>query len=718
MSQYQWRVALMNGYEEAGSLVLDVSDAGTVHLLHCSSLPFDETSLPYERSARLFRLVEVQLTGEDRESHHDVKHIGSQPAGRLRYVRHRDETRTQGRLLEIDQLDAVTGLLVTSHLQFFSALPVVRSWTTVVNQGPAAQTLEYVSSFALDGLAKEGTLPWDEKMQLGVPHNAWYGEVQWCFSSFPALGFFRLDTGTSSSTKRLSYGSLGTWSTAQWLPMGYLENLEAGAGIAWQIEHNGSWHWEVSDDTGDIYLRLSGPTDQESQWSKTLAPGEQFTSVPVALSVGRSQSNALTPFESTMRALTGYRRRIRRPHSDTALLPVIFNDYMNCLNADPTTEKELPLIQAAARAGCEIYCVDAGWYADGDWWDSVGEWLPSSKRFPNGIEEVFSAIQAHGMIPGLWLELEVMGVHCPLASRVPDNWFFCRKGKRVIDHGRYQLDYRHPGVRAYADEILDRLISQYGLGYIKMDYNINAGVGTELSAESAGDGLLQHNRAYLDWLEKVIDRYPELIIENCSSGGMRMDYALLSRHSVQSVSDQTDYRKMSVIAVNAPTAVTPEQGAIWAYPLATDDMHAVSYNMVNALLGRVHLSGQLAQLDTAHFRLVQEAITVYKTFRAGLPEAVPYWPLGLPNFSSEWLCLGLRMDDSLYLALWRQDSIESERVIPLQALQDRALQVESLYPAQEEGAWHLNVQHQQLHVSLPQRYSARLFRVQTFSSQE
>ena len=69
---------------------------------------------------------------------------------------------------------------------------------------------------------------------------------------------------------------------------------------------------------------------------------------------------------------------------------------MNCLWADPTTEKELPLIKAAAEAGCEYYCVDAGWYDKGYWWDSVGEWLPSEERFPGGIKELMDIIREHG----------------------------------------------------------------------------------------------------------------------------------------------------------------------------------------------------------------------------------------------------------------------------------------------------------------------------------
>lgn len=99
---------------------------------------------------------------------------------------------------------------------------------------------------------------------------------------------------------------------------------------------------------------------------------------------------------------------------------------------------------------------------------------------------------------------------------------------KVYDRSRYQLDFRNPQVIEHATEVIDRLVKEYGVGYIKMDYNIEPGIGTELYADSYGDGLLGHNRAYLKWLDSIFKKYPDLVIENCSSGGLRMDYAMLS----------------------------------------------------------------------------------------------------------------------------------------------------------------------------------------------
>src|SRR5579883_2188600 len=498
--------------EQGLTIVIKVTDQNDVHLVHFSALPFDAASIN-EDGEGLFRLVEVQLTGEDRDSHHGSKYTGTVPGKRLRYLTHRDLHNAQGRKWEIEQQDPVTGLTVTSHFQFYTGLAVARCWTEVTNNGQHDVFLEYVSSFALTGVEKYGTSSWDKKMRLSIPYSTCFGESQWRTYTLPEIGLSEI---SMFSVRRFDCTSIGTWSTAQFMPMGYLANVESNEGWLWQIEHNGSWNWEVSDHWDHLYIELSGPTDQEHQWYKQLAPGESFASVPVAVSAVHGT------FDQAADMLTQYRRRIRRPNQDNITLPVIFNDYMNCLWGDPTEEKLLPIIDAAARAGCEYFCIDAGWFTDEGWWDTVGEWYPSQQRFPHGIEFVLQRIRDRGMIPGLWMELEVMGIHNPLASEWPDECFFCRHGKRVIDHGRYQLDFRHPLVIEHTNEAVDRLVQQYGIGYIKIDYNINAGVGTEIAADSPGDGLLQHNRAYLAWLDSVFARYPDLIIENCSSGGMRM----------------------------------------------------------------------------------------------------------------------------------------------------------------------------------------------------
>ena len=436
-----------------------------------------------------------------------------------------------------------------------------------------------------------------------------------------------------------------------------------------------------------------------------MKPGETFLTVPV--SVG----SCIGGFDEAMGELTKYRRAIRRRNEDNEQLRVIFNDYMNCLFGDPTTEKELPLIDKAAEAGCEYYCIDCGWYSNGFWWDGVGEWFPSNARFPGGFKEVTDYIRSKGMIPGAWLELEVMGIKCPKADKVPDNWYFMRHGKRVFDRSRYQLDFRNPEVREHASAVIDRLVTEYGIGYIKMDYNIEPGIGTEVNADSAGDGLLEHNRAYLKWLDGIFEKYPDLVIENCSSGGLRMDYAMLSRYSIQSTSDQEDYVRYATIAANAPSAVTPEQAAIWSYPLRKGDCEEVIYNMVNAMLLRIHQSGHLAELSADRFGYVKQALEYYKKIRSDLKSALPYWPLGISQYSDAWVSLGLKGAEKDYLAVWRRNSVEPVVSLPLKHLRGKDITVKCAYPEAKACGYQWNREAGILTVSLSERISARVLEI-------
>lgn len=611
---------------------MEVMENGQVALWNCSDM-----ERPRGESGKWYPLAEVQGVGYNQNNHHGNKHTLTSPASELRYEAHHFSRNAQGETFALSQIS--DEVRVTVCWQFYDGVKALRAETVIENIGDRIFPLQYLSSFALTGLGF-GSDPREGDYRMAIPHNTWYGECQWKIYTLHELGY---DAVNDFSVKRVALSNTGTWACGEHLPMGSF--IQPAHAMTWQLETSASWCWELSDLDKQLYLRLSGPSWAEHQFLKRLRPGEGFITIPCALAFG-------TDFEASIGELTKYRRCIRRPNEDNAHPSVIFNDYMNCLCGDPTTQKEYPLIDAAAEAGCKYYCIDCGWYDDGPWWDGVGQWLPAKGRFPGGIEELLNYIREKGMIPGLWLELEVMGIECPLAKQLPDEWFFQLEGRRIIDESRYQLDFRNPEVVGYADGIIHRLVKEYGVGYIKMDYNINAGVGTQLNADSAGEGLLAHTRAYLSWLDGVFARYPELVIENCSSGGMRMEYSHLSRYSIQSVTDQTDYIKMACIACNCMTACTPEQAAIWSYPLREGDREEVIFNMVNAMLLRIHQSGHLAELTQDRLALVREGIACHMSIVEKLKEGLPFWPLGLGAFGDEFLCVGIDCGDEAYLAVW------------------------------------------------------------------
>lgn len=610
-------------------------------------------------------VVEIELAGTGRSGTSGKRHIDGLASRRLRYESH---TTDPGRLvirstspeLAVETIYEAVGEVVRCHSRVTAREEIV---------------LEHLSSFVFAGLPRE--------LVLWSARNPWSGEFRWSGEPLPLHDVGMTRFGQTGSKNRVALTSTGSWPSSEYLPTGWVESAQGR--LAWQVEHNGPWHVELADRFDNLYLEISGPSRREHGWSVRLAPGESFTSATAAVTVAGEH----------VAALTAYRRAVRRPHPDNAELPVVFNDFMNCLMGDPDTERLLPLVDAAARAGAEYFCIDAGWYdseregpGDGGvpgWWDTVGAWEPSSVRFPGGLAEVTDAIKAAGMIPGLWLEPEVVGVRSRL--ELPEGAYLRRDGVRLAEWGRHQLDLSHPAAVAHLDAAVDRLVAEYGIGYFKLDYNIDIG---------PADRLLEHNRAYLAWVERLLDRHPGLVIEACAAGGMRLDGATLARHSIASLTDQQDELLLPPIAAAAPAAVPPEQGAMWAYP----DQHVV-WSMVTAMLGRIHLSGRLDLLDDLD--TVAEAIAIYKTYRHELARAVPRWPLGLPGWDDDRFALALDCGDHAYLAVWRRGAPSETIEVPWPA----GYGVAPLFPINAGTCW----QEGGLQVTLREPYSAVLLRL-------
>lgn len=666
-------------------------------LLHMGIEPMSNE----ETEKRFLGIQEIQATGEGRLAPHmGMGMVGTMPGGRMLYVKHEDERNEYGRILKIHTKDEKTGLAGIMNYQFFDGIPVIRCENILRNEGAEPIGLEMVSSFVHHGAAYER----NDEISLLIPHNSWKQELQWQECAVQQLGS-HIFKDKATTSKRIQKHSSGTWSTGEYLPMACIRNKTKNTMEFWQIESNGGWNWELQEFSGKLTLILGGPDDVNHHWWKNLNPGQFFSSVPVTVGLVSGGEN------EAFSALTDYRRCIRRKNKDNENLPIIFNDYMNCLWADPTTEKELPMIDAAFAAGCEYYCIDSGWYTDGHWWPSVGQWIPSEIRFPNGLGEVTNYIRSKGMVPGIWLEIEFVGEECPIAKTADKSWFFQNHGKVTIDRQRYHLDFRNPEVRAYTRAVVDRLVKEYGIGYFKIDYNTSAYLGTEYLADSCGDGLLEHNRAYLSWIDEIFEAYPDLVIENCGSGGMRMDYAMLKRHSIQSISDQADYIKFASIVVNAPTAVTPEQAAIWSYPMTESTEEAVIFNCVNTCLMRIHQSGNLDVLSDGAKRIIQESFYFYKKIRTEIPKSKPFWPLGLAKEGDDWMCLGMQCEERVLLAVWRCGGEESQEIV-LEKYKGQEISVKVAFPEHDavcKTAW--DMEKGVVNVTMPHEKMARIIEI-------
>ncbi len=636
-------------------------------------------------------LIEI-VTGDSGHAPSSSRITYGELSGRLRYVDHSVTDLPNGwteltlitREVEpgpAHRLGTVAGLGLEVVVRI--AVPptgcALRSEVTVTNAADAPQprTLTSVASAALHvALGSTGEAAPDA-FTLAVARNEWIGESRWQVAPLRASGLEELGLGerTVGSRGHVSVASRGTWSTGGHLPCGALWNTADGAAVVWQVESNGGWRFDIAENAEGTSLALSGPTEDDHRWLAVLAPEGSFTTVPASLAFGDD-------LDAAAAAMTGLRRLSRRAHPDNDELPVVYNDYMNTLMGDPTTQKLLPLIDAAADAGADYFVMDAGWYSDtDDWWSTVGDWIPSTVRFPGGMGLVFDRIRERGMRPGIWLEPEVVGVDADAAKRLPKEAFFLSRGVPVIESERLHLDLRHPAARAHLDAVIDRLVAEFGIRYFKFDYNITVARGTDHDADSAGAGLLGYNRAHIDWLTGILDRHPGVTFENCGSGAMRADWAMLSVSQLQSTSDQEEAEFSAPIAAAAPFAMLPEQAANWAYPAADMSLEKTAFTLANGVLGRLYLSGFLHLLSTDQKALVSEAVRVHKDLRSFIRTATPSWPLGLAQRDEPWQALALRDRTQTVLTLWHQDGAATDVRVSLPSLRGRDVHVEVLFPA-------------------------------------
>jgi alpha-galactosidase len=631
------------------------------------------------------RPFELILSGEGPNFAARSRSIGG-CASLMRFKGMAEERRADGLHVTLGYERAEPALTVTQHFLFpREDIPVCRQWICIKNDSPEPLGVEQLASAVMHHVGVENGPDAARDLRLHIPFSGWSGEGQWRELSPSELGL------TSSDSSHYRAVSIGSRASAEKNPMAVLVDTKRRISWFWQIEHSGSWMWEIGNlfykEHQGLYWLAGGPNEPFGGWWKELAPGESFETVPVALGCVDGG------FEEAVGALTAYRRAAcRRPHPVDDRLPVIFNDYMHCLWGDPTLEKELPLIRAAAKLGCEIFAMDSGWYAapDENWWPGVGEWKVNEARFPgDAFGRVMREIRDHGMIPGLWLEPEVVGVRSPVSAR-PDGWFLRRHGRRVAYNGRFFLDFRNPEVREWMLDINTRLINNYGIGYIKYDYNIDLMQGVDSVSGGLGHGLLEHARALYQFYEGLAARFPELIMENCGAGGLRMDYGMLSRMQIQSSSDLENCLDYAPLAAGVAAVCLPEQMAVWAYPSPNGGEEDTILNMVNSLLGRVHLSGRIDLLSAPQLLLVREALDLYKQLRGRLVRMRPFYPSGMPSIMPRgvWMSWGMRNEAAALLGVWRRGAAEKRYEITLPAAM-RSWQARILYPQKSSSGDHL-----------------------------
>ena len=278
----------------------------------------------------------------------------------------------------------------------------------------------------------------------------------------------------------------------------------------------------------------------------------------------------------------------------------------------------LETVRAAAKLGCELFVVDAGWYGrHSDWSAALGDWRVNTDRLPNGIQPIADEVRKHGMKFGMWVEIECAHPGLPVGKEHPD-WYLRRGDRLVSDRG--VLNFGHPDALAWAKAEVDRIVTTYQLDYIKMDFNTDPYDGGDRHPDGH-DPLWAHYRGLADLWKHMRSKYPNLVIENCSSGSLRQDVFGAAHTDTHWVSDAVRNNDNLAMNFGMTYAFPPEICNHWTcFPEASGFMDLQTCFTVT-MLGQFGLSGAITTWDAETLYHAADRIALYKQFRPLLRNA-------------------------------------------------------------------------------------------------
>ena len=550
-------------------------------------------------------IVDVNISSHPTNISVGDRNIFSSECFTLKYVNHSVENNHLSIIQENEYVRAI------SHYIEHPDSHVLESFTEVINISDKQIILESVSSFIYYALGRANSY---RNTLLYVPHNSWFNEGAFKAYSLSSLGISHPQE--LKSFNKVKIVNTGTFSTKNYLPLGIIKDKNDV--LMFEINSNNCWEYEIGDFASSYSLGLFGNTFKQDNSIKRLNPGETFASVKAYLTKGEKINDVIKNMTTLHRSLIKSQKEC----------PVIFNEYMHASWVSPNEETARKLGPVAKELGADYYVIDCGWHDEQENpFNHIGKWEESKRNYPNGLKSTIDYLKGLGLKVGLWIEPETIGMSCPIIDELDKDMFFTHFGEPAIVANRYQLDLSNQKAFDFAFHNICKIIDKFRLNYVKFDYNNEFSVGTDSHNRLFGEGLFEHSEKVVELYQKIREKYPDVLLEGCASGGNRLDYKTLSLFDLCSISDQDDFRKYPPIVSNIFASVLPEQGGIWACPsIANKKLNDedIVISMVNAMLGRIHLGGRLDLLNNKQKELVKESLDVYKSYSSLLPVSYPY----------------------------------------------------------------------------------------------
>ena len=215
--------------------------------------------------------------------------------------------------------------------------------------------------------------------------------------------------------------------------------------------------------------------------------------------------------------------------------PIAFNNWEGTYMKF-TESKLKSLAKQAADLGCELFVLDDGWFGKrDDDASSLGDWNVYHKKLPHGIEGISGYVHKLGMQFGLWFEPEMVSPTADLMKAHPDWAVSDGIHKPSLGRNQLVLDLTKPEVRDYLYEAVAQHLRTGCIDFVKWDYN-----RTFSDLPRSGSFCHDYILGLYDLVGRLVREFPNILFENCASGGGRNDLGMFSFFPQGWVSDDTD----------------------------------------------------------------------------------------------------------------------------------------------------------------------------------
>ena len=308
-----------------------------------------------------------------------------------------------------------------------------------------------------------------------------------------------------------------------------------GQVYGFSLVYSGNFLAQTEVDNYDTARVLMGIHPNGFKW--TLGKGESFQTPEMVMVYSEAGLNGMS---QTFHKL--YRTRLARGTWRDKVRPILINSW-EAFYFDFDAPKLLGLADAAADLGMELFVLDDGWFGKrDDSTSSLGDWYPNEEKLKGTLKELAEKINAKGLKFGLWIEPEMTNKDSDLYRAHPD-WLLAEQGKRIC-HSRtqYVLDFSKKEVREYIGDMLENLLAEVPVSYIKWDLNRTFSEVFSNGNDREYQGKVCHKYilGVYELYERLTSRFPHVLFESCASGGARFDPGMLYYAPQGWTSDDTD----------------------------------------------------------------------------------------------------------------------------------------------------------------------------------